>query len=497
MKVVLENRWAYVVKATDKELAFLHDFYSFFAPAARYDRRYKLYMHAKWKAEADGRKNVTLPGWDGKIRMFKDGRLPAGLFRATREELEKTQRVKVRHVLPKIEFPFRLEPTEPEGKYLFQSKCVAKMHKATRRGGGIVLSATGSGKTKMAADYFRELPGYSCLFVVDTIDLLHQSAKEIAEWLGEPVGTVGEGSYQVERVTVATSQTLDKHRKDKKFCKWYEKIQIVLVDELHEQMGKRNFKVLELIEPISVIGLTATLQLSRKPIRFKAHSFCGPVIFRFPISEATEKKIVTKGAVIQLLFPYDETFGFAKGREGYEEELRVEVLENTEKLRATNKICKLFIRRGRHVLVLADRITHVDELAEALPKPNRAIRGAVKRIDRDKAKRAFEKGKVPLLIASKVFKKGTNIKACDAMVNVGEGGSKNDAIQAFGRAVRLHDDKKFVYYVDVGTDGGRFGKRAMRRRRAFKAEQIPLTVVKVRTAGDAFRAVKKFLRSAK
>lgn len=492
MRIVLENRWAYVERASDKELAILRDFYSYFFPAARYARRYKQYLWSKWHAEKEGSKNPVLKGWDGMVCLFKDGRIPAGLFRATRKELEKLATVRVRKVLPDVTFQFQLEATEPEGKYRFQYECVQAMFSATPHGGGIVLSATGSGKTKMAADYFRGVT-HTCLFVVDTIGLLHQSAKEIAEWLGEPVGVVGEGDYCVERVTVATSQTLHAHMRDAKFRRWYERIGIVIVDELHEQMGMRNFAVLEKIEPIAVFGLTATLQLGRKPVRFKAWSFAGPIIYAFPIAKATKKKVVTKGSVIQLLFPYDDNFGFSKGREGYLEEYKMEVLEHWEKLRACRRIAKILLAAGRYVLVLADRIDHVDCLANELPKPNRCIRGAVKTAVRNKARRDFERGKVRLLIASKVFKKGISIKRVDAMIDAAEGGSKNDALQKFGRSVRLHKDKTHVVYVDIGTDGGRFGKRAFRRRKAFRQAEIPLKMVKVRTASDAVQAVKKFL----
>lgn len=495
VEVFQENRWAYLIPSSAEEREFLFDYYSFFAPSARYDRRYKLFLWAKQKAEAQGDTEIPKVGWDGKIRMYKDGRVPAGLFRATKAELKTKLRLKVHCKFPHVKLRKAELPTD---KYRFQGLCARAMCRATHRGGGIVLAATGSGKTKTASDYFRCVPEYECLFVVDTLDLLHQSAKELEQWLREPVGIVGEGTCVLERVTVATSQTLSLHKKDRKFSQWFKRIQIVLVDELHEQMGRRNFKVLEEIEPIACFGLTATLELGRKPVRMKAWSFCGPVVFSFPIMEATERHIVTEGKVLQLLFPRVDSEATYKGMQGYLDEQSLEVLKNQKKLLALRKICGVMLKEDKYVLVLAQRIKHVDRLSRKLQKPNYAIQGNVKRGVRDESKAGFEQGDCKLMIASTVFKKGVSIRRVDGMIDVAEGGSKNDALQKYGRGVRLHEDKDCLYYIDIGTDGGRFGTRAKRRRRAFIAAKIPILTVKLgedTPIANAVRAVKKFLRS--
>lgn len=492
IEVVLEHRWAYVVVASRKAEKFLRDYYSYFAPAARYDRRYKLYMYAKWKAATDGIANPVLPGWDGKIRMYKQGAVPAGLFRATIADLRRQGlRFKVRHKRPVLR-KFSGSIAVYDEKYRYQHACVASMCAAMREGGGIVLAATGSGKTKIAADFFKLAP-YECLFVVDTIALMHQSQKEIESWLGEKVGVVGDSEYKTCRVTVATIQTLSKHAKDKKFMRWFKSVQVMLVDELHEQMGRRNFSVLERVDPLAVFGLTATLQLKLKPVRFRAWSFCGPVIFEFPLSEATAQKVVSKGAVLQLLFPqmpvHDDEVG------NYQAEYMSDVVENKSKLRACSRISRWLTRvQGRYVMVLAERVLHIDALSRAATVEHGTVRGAVKGKERLASVKAFEKGTLRLLIASRVFKKGMSIKRIDGMIDAAEGNSKNDAMQKYGRGVRLHDDKASLVYIDIGTQSGRLLSRARKRRRALVEAGIAVTTVSVDSSLEALHEVKRFVR---
>ena len=84
------------------------------------------------------------------------------------------------------------------------------------------------------------------LFVVDQINLLYQTKKEMEMWLSKyagkkvKVGVVGNSKYTPERVTSATIQTLNAHKKDPKFLKWFKSVQVVIIDEVHVQMAQET-----------------------------------------------------------------------------------------------------------------------------------------------------------------------------------------------------------------------------------------------------------------
>ena len=502
--VTLSNKYAWVSGASPAIYEALRTEWSFFSPAARWDRRYKLYLSARQRvidelvsdglSERDAKgiaSQQELAGWDGRIRFLKGGRLPAGIFRATRKTTE--EKLGITFVVER-EYPFapvmRLDQennTDPDDKYAFQNRCVERMLGAIKRGGGVVVAATASGKTKISGDLFRQV-SCQCLFVVDQVDLLYQSQKEIAHWLGEPVGVVGDQQYTVERCTVATVQTLKKHLRDSKFVKWYNKVELVIVDELHVQMSRRNFGVLEMISPMARFGLTATLQMTKVNVRMNVWAFAGPVIFRFPIKKAVALDVVSKGQAIQVLFPEGEAI------QDYHIAYDEEVVHNEAKHQAALMIVRDLIAAGRYVLLLVSRIEHLHIMDRLFADvPHGLAYGEISKDDRARWLKLFEMGKVKLLIANVVFEKGINCKRVDAIVDMAEMRSKNTVIQKYGRGVRQHADKEELIYVDFGTSTGRFRKNARSRLKALRQEEIPVKSVVIETPGDARKQVRKAL----
>jgi superfamily II DNA or RNA helicase len=478
ISVELTNHWASVDCGRGLRLA-LEDAWSFALPAARFSSAFR---------------SGT---WDGRIRFFKNCFLPSGLFRATYREIEQKLGISfaIEYVLS-TERPKRYTVALSEDeKYRYQEECIVAMVNAFHRGGGVILSATGTGKTAIGGKFFKHLSGYNCLFVNDQLDLLNQSQEELAKWLGEEVGYVGDSRYEPKRVTVATIQTLHKHIRDPKFLKWYKQIQVVIVDELHEQMARRNFKVLTKINPVARYGLTATLQLKKKPVRIRAYAFAGPVLFEFPITEGVEKGVLSKGRVLQLCFPEAED-GDLIHYANPADEYSGKIVEDEQKISACRMIVKHLLSEDRHVFLLAERIAHVESLSQAMKAiPHRLAYGPIKVSDRQESQKEFEQDEIRLLIASKVFRKGVNVKRVDAIIDLAELPNKNAAIQKFGRGVRLHPVKDELLYIDFGTQGsGRFGKAAKSRARAFRAEGIPFRSVKVSSAKQALEAASKELQ---
>lgn len=487
--VTLTNSEAFLTQVDEKTFDFLRDYWSYFHPGARFSRAYRHYVSEKQRAKIEKDPDRVVDGWDGKIRLLKnDGTVPAGLFRATKKELQE-QGIKFKVEYDRPEPPkLRTGVVMNDKNYAYQNKCVQKMITSIPRGGGLILSATGTGKTAIIGLLASRLT-WNILFVVDQVNLLYQTQKELASWLKEPVGVVGDQKYDVRRVTAATVQTLSKHLKDRKFREWYRTVDLVVVDEIHVQLNRRNFKVLTAINPIARFGLTATLQMSKKEVRMKAWSYAGPVLYRFPIREAQKKGVVSQGRAVQILFPGDV-------HEDYQEDYREEVVENEVKLKACSAIVRYLIGEDRRVIVLVSRIAHVEAVEKALAGiPHRLAYGAVDKSDRLSSIKEFEAGKIKLLIANCVFSKGINIKRVDAIVDMAEMKSKNDAVQKYGRGVRKHVDKKELLYIDFGTKEGRFSKAAKSRARALKAESIPVTKYMVAGPVQALAKIRLWARS--
>ena len=526
--VRLTNRVAHFDTVDDDLYASLRNFWSFMPPGYRFMPSYKA------------------GGWDGHVSLLSRSRLPAGLFRATRMDAAEALNIKfeVQRERDGLKFIDGIADTDVED-YRHQNQCVRAMQAATVRGGGTILSATGTGKTRIAAVYFSRVTG-SCLFVVDQKNLLYQQRQELQDWLGEDVGIVGDSVFDPKRVTVATVQTLHIHENDGRFKKWYRRVDVMVVDELHEQMARRNFDVLNSIEPVAVFGLTATLQMKQKPVRYKVWSFSGPVIFEFPLEKGIDRGVLSKVRVLQLSFNIEDDGGALAENLGvfeYADEIQMQLIENEVKLDACRKITRLLLALGRYEIVLVDRRAHLKALEDLFRgnTPYGVAKGGLDESDRTKAIEDFEAGITRLILATKVFKKGVNIKRVDVIMDLAELKSKNDAVQKLGRVLRLHAEKFGAFYIDFGTHDpscryecpqcnviiegrtlkeardkyynhfkmiclpragkmkkpirkkNRFAKAADSRRRALKAAGMEVTNIRVTTAEQALQAVKKFV----
>src|ERR1700756_4602513 len=133
------------------------------------------------------------PGWDGRIKLLKRDRLPAGLFWATKKEIEEKEHIKFKIDSRDIGITSGYEKKKwlvSDGKYAFQNDCVDEMCRKAYCG-GLILNATGSGKTRIAA-MFASRAMCDILFIVDQLVLLRQAREEIGQHLKERIGYVGE-----------------------------------------------------------------------------------------------------------------------------------------------------------------------------------------------------------------------------------------------------------------------------------------------------------------
>ena len=456
------------------------------------------------------------PNWDGRIKLLKRDRLPAGLFWATYKQIEEEEHVrftKENH----LEVPDTTElkdwiRSHRDGHvdYRYQNDCVDSILQNIHKGGGLILSATGSGKTRMAAMLASRLQG-DVLFVADQLVLLEQAKEDIAKHLGEKVGKVGESEFKPRRVTAATIQTLHAHRNDPKFLRWFSRVDTIILDEIHEMLNRSNFNVVYIARPKLVLGLTATLALSQKPIRLKAYSLCGPVLYEFPLQKGQEAGVLSKGIAVEM--QYDNSIreiAAYDSKQAYDER----VVENAERNHIISRIIRRAYQKGKYVICLVERLKHLEEISDRIQDiPHRIVAGSFKQVgipkfDRIRAKRAFEAGKIRVIIASKVFKKGISINRLDVIIDAAGRKSKEDAIQKFGRGVRKHLSKLGLIYIDI-SDTDRYDKErtkwesrnwmakaARRRKRALKAVGIPVHTFQWDTDGtakDLLRKAEKWL----
>lgn len=425
-------------------------------------------------------------GWDGYVPMVsEDGIMGAGVFLAMQQKLEKELGIRfvvrderkapeivARETAPGVEFKERR----------YQQLCLGSMLR-NRKTGGLILNATGTGKTFIAGKYFGLLGG-PALFLVDELTLLKQAKEEMEKVLGEKVGEIGNSLWKTERVTVGTIQTVHRHRFDPQYVPWTKSLQCIVIDEIHLALNRRNFETIRAIRPPTIFGLTATLELKKHHVAMRAYELCGPVIYEYPLKRGVEEGVLSKGVAVAVNVENEQekvTFegkNWFRKRQFYRERYPIEylryIVEGEKRNRTILSLVSEAYKRGKHTVVLVERVQHLNDLSARLKVPHHLVYGEKKVEERRESQRMFEDSKVRVILTNKVFKKGVNIKRIDVIIDGAAMKSKNDAQQKYGRGVRLCDGKVGLIYFDIADVGNRFEKAAQSRRTALKRNGVPV-----------------------
>jgi len=161
------------------------------------------------------------------------------------------------------------------------------------------------------------------------------------------------------------------------------------------------------------------------------------------------------------------------------------IVGNANRNGVIEKIVRKARDKDRFTAALVTRVEHLRQLADRIPDvPHRVMAGTfrgqhVDIKDRMMFKEKFEEGKVRVILANVVLKKGVNIKRLDAIVDGAAGSNPNDPIQKFGRGIRLHEEKDGLLYFDISDydPENRYNwymKAAKKRAKALKQAGIPL-----------------------
>ena len=436
----------------------LRDQFSYFDPKAEHVQTY-----------LDGR-------WDGRRCMLYRGQVDAGLFLGMWEALKVSGfRFQVRDLREPPVFHVASSSSKARD---YQVQAVAAMVRASKTG-GLILSATGTGKTYIVAELLKRLKGRG-LFVCDELTLLEQSRRMIGKVTGETIGVVGRGEFHPGRITVATVQTLDKHCRVPKFVRWFSSVDVVVLDEIHVALNHRSINVIRAVSPKAVYGLTATLEMQKQDVRMKAMALAGPILFSYSIQEGVDDKVLTPGTVCRVLFtdPQDNRWNGSP-----EADYRYRIALNPHRNSCIAKLAREGVRRGRYVIVLVERIQHLRILSQEMQDiDHRVLHGQYSYQARTAAKEAMDGGTLHLIIASRIFSRGIDIKRVDVIIDATGFPSRNSAIQRYGRGVRRGEGKGSLLFIDIADHNNQFAAAARSRWKALM--ELGMMIKQIAWMGD-------------
>lgn len=468
--------------------ATLHNRTTVLRPAdVRLKREFSYLVPGSWfsRAYREGR-------WDGRRCLMKGGRVPTGLFLALRRRLEERGwviRIDDRRQAPRFHDIDAIAASLPQARP-YQIELVRAMADAAGTG-GLVLAATGTGKTFLAGLFLRALRE-TALFLVDELTLLEQTRRELAAVTGEEIGKVGEGVFDPRRITTATVQTISQSDRPG-MQSWLGSVGVVIIDEVHLALNDRTRRAIARIHPLCVYGMTATLQVDQDPVLFEAASMCGPVIGTYEYERALESGHLCAGVLAAADYERDIDGKAASWAEQYEKC----IVRSRTRNDFIEAIARLAVADGRRICILVSRIRHLKILQRRLADlPCETVYGEVDSRQRDAARLRMDGGATRIILANRVFEKGVNIRSLDTIIDATMGRNANAVRQRFGRGVRILQGKHELVYVDIGDvrqhESNRFASTTEARRSSLLRMNVPIIASVRFRQGQAADAARRF-----
>ena len=343
----------------------------------------------------------------------------------------------------------------------YQEEAVEAVDLARARGQrmGLVVMATGLGKTRVAGEVItRELaarPEREILVLAHRVELARQFEAALWETLPKYVSTHlwagGEYPSYWGGVTCATEQSVIEEAKRENLQGRYS---LIIVDEAHHAPADGYSKLLEILEPDFILGLTATPW--RMDDRLLADIF-GPPVYSMSIVEGMQQGYLAQVDYRMLVDDIDWNQVQILSEQGLTiKELNKELFVAERDEAVVNKLVEhLDSIENPRCIVFCRSIEHakmIHRLLRAGGKPCRVIHSDLDRRESAKVLLEFRAGTNPVLISVDMLNEGIDVPDVNLVVFLRVTHSRRIFVQQLGRGLRIREGKSTVRVLDFVAD---------------------------------------------
>ncbi len=395
--------------------------------------------------------------WDGYIRLVTGNEFPTGLCnRVIYVLMIAGYSVSIKNRFRDVPVDWDvIQPDMFDGLMLrdYQLDATRRLLAFER---GVAKMATNSGKTVVIAAIAKAV-SEPILILVTKVDLMYQTAEVLAGHLGEPVGLIGDGQFQLERVTVGMIQTLVKRLeffKDEVWEKsvyeppinWLDRIGCVMFDECHHLPSKTSQAVMYAIPAPLRFGFSGTPLSYDDLADLVLMGATGDVVVEVSNQDLIEAGISATPTIHTYeLWDADEEHEESDYQTAYDwyivtDPTRNEIIAEEVK-----------VRQAASTLVLVSRIKHGDTLHELLPG-SIWVNG---RHDIETRKQVLDRlrdGDGAVVISTNIFEEGIDVPAVDLLVMAGGGKGHRKLLQSIGRGIRAKPGANTLTVIDFYDD---------------------------------------------
>jgi len=337
--------------------------------------------------------------------------------------------------------------------------------KAQKRGRGVFIAPTGTGKTIFGLVLIKSLPVTKVLWLCHTKDLMWQTIKDAGKLFPNQIGVIGDKQDIRDKfITVATRQSFKKLADE--LGHLYD---LVLVDEVHHikkfYSSKKDDNGRYLLSEYPSIlkkvyaeyryGLTATMEKDKQAV-LAVESFIGPIIGEYTVEEGIKDGVMSKPRLVIEKLPLSYTI---KNLRTYEEVYEFGIVKNLTRNRMIIDAIKKYNDQGLSVLVFINHIIHgelLERMARSQGLDTRLVNGETESSLRMEIKEQLTKKEISSAISSTVWTEGVNIPTLNVVLNAADGKSMVRTLQLVGRGLRTSEGKTELIIHDFFDPSHKF-----------------------------------------
>lgn len=351
---------------------------------------------------------------------------------------------------------------------------------------GIIRAATGSGKTLIAALMTAKINKPTMILVIG-LELLQQFHSLFSEVFDEPIGWIGDGKCDIQRINIASiwsvSKALDISLKD-----------LVVDGEIDEESFKETdkYKIIETLKQTKLfildechIATTATIRgihkvinpeyfygLSGTPYREDGSDLLIEGLLGPKIIDISAAELIQKGYLVQPWIKFIEV-PILKTSGTYASVYKDYIVENSIRNQIVVNQTKSLIEKNYKTLVLFKQIKHGEILAEKFKEEKLRfdlISGRDSSEKRELVKQRLINNEIDFILGSTIYDIGVDIPIANGLVLAGAGKSAIRAYQRIGRVCRTAPGKTLAAVVDFYDQAKYLKNHSLKRHELYVSE---------------------------
>lgn len=311
---------------------------------------------------------------------------------------------------------------------------------------GLVISATGTGKTYLSAFDVKNFAPSRMLFIAHREQILHKAMSDYQRILGgqdSDYGILSGTSRDNDaKYLFATIQTISK---DLTLANFDPKaFDYILIDEVHKAGANSYLKVITHFEPKFLLGMTATPERTDDFNIYELFDY--NIAYEIRLQEALEEDMLCP-------FHYFGVTDFVYNDQIIDDTTMLSQLVTNERVSYLIEKIEYYGHSGETVkgLIFCSRKEEAMELSRMLNTRGyrtRALTGDDSQEVRMQCVTDLEAGNLDYILTVDIFNEGIDIPCINQVVMLRQTQSSIVFVQQLGRGLRKHSDKEFVTIID-------------------------------------------------